>query len=114
MHCAGIQGSFDAGGAAATKLTGMLSASLTPFDANGVDVAAIREITEYHVAQGIDGFFLCGWTGEGALVSDPERRLGSRPSRFLREIYSAVSVKGERETRAGVLAADPAQAPRRS
>ena len=57
-------------------LTGIIPALLTPFDAAGeVNPAALRELIEFHIAQGVAGEFVCGWSGEGMLLSEAERRL---------------------------------------
>ena len=46
---------------------------LTPLSGEGkVDVAALDAHVEYLVAEGIDGFFVCGTTGEGPLLGDDE------------------------------------------
>jgi N-acetylneuraminate lyase len=58
------------------KLTGILPAMLTPFDKEGdVNTAVIRDMVEFHLAQGVTGFYVCGSTGEGLLLSLAERRL---------------------------------------
>jgi len=58
------------------KLTGILPAILTPFDKDGtVNTAVIRDVLEFHLAGGVSGFYVCGSTGEGLLLSEDERRL---------------------------------------
>ncbi|MBN1316039.1 MAG: 4-hydroxy-tetrahydrodipicolinate synthase [Anaerolineales bacterium] len=57
-------------------LSGIIPALLTPFTPDDqVDVAAIRELVEYLLSHGVDGFYLCGSTGEGPLLSEKERQL---------------------------------------
>lgn len=57
-------------------LTGIIPALVTPFDSEGqVNLAMIRELIEFQLAQGVRGFFVCGWTGEWALLNEAERRL---------------------------------------
>jgi N-acetylneuraminate lyase len=58
------------------KLTGILPALLTPFDEDGhVNTAVAREMVEFQLAAGVSGFYVCGSTGEGLLLSEAERRL---------------------------------------
>lgn len=57
------------------KLTGILPALLTPFDAKGnVNLKMTRELVEFQMTQGITGFYVCGGTGEGILLTEEERR----------------------------------------
>lgn len=54
---------------------GAWPALLTPTAPDGgVNVAMLREITEYMVGKGVGGIYLCGSTGEGVFMSVPERR----------------------------------------
>jgi N-acetylneuraminate lyase len=58
------------------KLTGIMSALLTPFDGEGdVNQTAIRDIVEFQLAAGLSGFYVCGSTGEGLLLTEAERQL---------------------------------------
>lgn len=58
------------------KLTGITPALLTPFDEEGnVNTAVIRDMIEFHLSGGVSGFYVCGSTGEGLLLSEAERRL---------------------------------------
>jgi N-acetylneuraminate lyase len=58
------------------KLTGITPALLTPFDKEGeVNVKVIRELVEFQLSGGVSGFYLCGSTGEGLLLSAAERLL---------------------------------------
>lgn len=57
-------------------LSGIIPALLTPLTPDDqVDVAAIRELVEYLLSCGVDGFYICGSTGEGPLLSEEERQL---------------------------------------
>jgi 4-hydroxy-tetrahydrodipicolinate synthase len=48
-------------------------ALLTPVTLEGsLDVAALHAHVEYLVGEGVDGFFICGTTGEGPLLGDDE------------------------------------------
>jgi N-acetylneuraminate lyase len=54
---------------------GAWPALLTPTAPDGgVNVAMLREITEYLLGKGIGGLYLCGSTGEGVLMAVDERR----------------------------------------
>jgi N-acetylneuraminate lyase len=57
-------------------IRGILPALLTPMDDDGVSVnlAAQRRLVEFHIQSGASGFFVCGGTGEGLLLSPEERR----------------------------------------
>jgi N-acetylneuraminate lyase len=57
-------------------LSGVIPALLTPFtDQDCVDTAALRELTEFLLSHGVNGFYLCGSTGEGLLSTEEERGL---------------------------------------
>jgi len=57
------------------KLTGMMSALLTPFDAEGnVNFSVLSDLLEWQMARGIAGFYILGSSGEGLLMSAAERR----------------------------------------
>lgn len=72
------------------RLRGAIAASVTPMKDGGraVDVDAIDELTSFLSRGGMDGLLACGTTGEGVLLSVPERRavteafLGARPAGF--------------------------------
>jgi N-acetylneuraminate lyase len=57
------------------KLTGILPALLTAFDNEGdVNLNAMRDLIEWHITQGVSGFYILGSTGEGMLLTEEERR----------------------------------------
>ncbi|PKO20338.1 MAG: N-acetylneuraminate lyase, partial [Chloroflexi bacterium HGW-Chloroflexi-1] len=57
------------------QLTGMMSALLTPFDAEGnVNFTILSDLLEWQLARGLTGFYILGSTGEGLLMSEAERR----------------------------------------
>ncbi|OLQ90804.1 N-acetylneuraminate lyase [Vibrio ponticus] len=57
------------------KLTGLIAAPHTPFDVNNkVNFAAIDQIAELLIAQGVTGAYVCGTTGEGIHCSVEERK----------------------------------------
>ena len=55
---------------------GVYPALVTPFDkAGSVNGTVVKEIVDWHLATGVNGFYVCGGTGEGLLLSLPERKL---------------------------------------
>jgi len=66
---------------------GILPALITPFYDNGkVKVDTVRQLVDWHLSEGVNGFYICGSTGEG-----PALRISTRM-----EMAEAVveSVKG--------------------
>lgn len=56
------------------SLAGIFTALLTPFDRDGkVDEAGLRKLVSTGIAKGIDGFYVCGSTGEAFLLKPEER-----------------------------------------
>src|SRR4029453_3864410 len=57
-------------------LTGAIAAAVTPLAGGGgnLDEDAIGPLTRFLAERGIDGVLACGTTGEGILLSVPERR----------------------------------------
>jgi len=61
------------------QLEGIMPALHTAYHPDGsVNVDVIRKLAASHVEQGCNGFFLCGSTGEGLLMSLEERKLIAR------------------------------------
>ncbi len=60
----------------AATIQGILPALLTPMDQTGAAVnhATLRDLVELHIRRGVSGFFVCGGTGEGLLLTPQERR----------------------------------------
>lgn len=57
------------------KFKGIVAAIVTPFDGTGeVNPAAIRALVRHLIGKGIDGFYVCGSTGEAFLLTEEERR----------------------------------------
>ena len=55
---------------------GIFPALLTPFDKNdNVNTAELKKLVEWHISQGVTGFYVAGSTGEAFLLSEEERRL---------------------------------------
>jgi N-acetylneuraminate lyase len=57
------------------ELKGIYPAIVTPFGADGgFDEAAMRRIVRHQLAAGVHGFYVCGGTGEGLLMTQEERQ----------------------------------------
>ena len=55
---------------------GIFPALLTPFDKDdNVNVAELTRLVEWHISQGVTGFYVAGSTGEAFLLSEEERKL---------------------------------------
>jgi len=59
------------------KLEGLVSATYTPFhpDSGELNLDLIEPMTEFMIAKGSNGFYVCGSTGEGESLSLEERKL---------------------------------------
>jgi 4-hydroxy-tetrahydrodipicolinate synthase len=57
-----------------TRFQGSIVALVTPFRRGLVDEAKLRELVEFHIAQGTDGIVPCGTTGESPTLSHEEHR----------------------------------------
>jgi len=55
------------------KLRGSMVAIVTPLQGGTPDLKALRDLTEWQVAEGTDGIVPCGTTGEGATLTPAER-----------------------------------------
>jgi 4-hydroxy-tetrahydrodipicolinate synthase len=55
------------------RFQGSLVAIVTPMKDGGVDLRALRELTEWQLAEGTDGIVPCGTTGEGVTLTAQER-----------------------------------------
>ena len=59
-----------------TTFRGMWPALVTPFTSeNTVNIPVLRDLVEYHLAKQVDGFYVCGRTGQGLSMSGAERQL---------------------------------------
>lgn len=86
---------------AARKLSGILSALVTPFDGDGrVNETAVAPLIEFELGQGIDGFYVGGSTGEAFLQSPDER------TRLLRSVAAANSGRGTLIAHVGAIATE--------
>ena len=56
------------------KFKGIFTALLTPFDQTGkINFDSLEKLIEFNLVKGINGFYVCGSTGEGMLMSTAER-----------------------------------------
>ena len=56
------------------RIEGIITALVTPFDAEGeVYEEALRELVDFQVDGGVDGLFVCGTAGLGALMRPDQR-----------------------------------------
>ena len=54
---------------------GVYPALVTPFDKDGnVSSQAMRDLVKYHLEKSVDGFYVCGSTGQGIALSVQERK----------------------------------------
>jgi 4-hydroxy-tetrahydrodipicolinate synthase len=60
--------------ATATNLRGWMTALVTPFKDGAVDEAAYRDLIDWQIESGIDGFVPVGTTGESPTLSHDEHR----------------------------------------
>ena len=59
-----------------SKFGGAMSAIFTPYDRKGrVNLEMLGRIVDFHLENGLTGFYVTGSTGEGFLLSEEERRL---------------------------------------
>ncbi len=57
------------------SLSGIFPALLTPFDGSGrVDEASLRKLVSVNIGRGVNGFYVCGSTGEAFLLTQEERK----------------------------------------
>ena len=78
------------------RLHGAIAAAVTPLKEGGrsIDPDGIAPLVDFLASGGIDGFFACGTTGEGVLLSVDERRhvaeafLAARPGGFQVAIHA--------------------------
>lgn len=54
---------------------GIMPALITPFYDNGkVKKNIVKELMDWQLNEGVDGFYVCGGTGEGPVISDSTRK----------------------------------------
>ncbi len=59
----------------APRLAGSLTALITPFNQDTVDVSALRSLVEFQIREGTAGLVPCGTTGETATMTQAEQDL---------------------------------------
>ena len=57
------------------KFKGLFSALLTPFNEDSsLNLEAMKQLVEFNLENGIDGFYVGGSTGEGLHLTNEERK----------------------------------------
>ncbi len=57
------------------KFTGIFSALLTPFKKDGtINEQSVKQLIDFNLSKGLDGFYVGGSTGEGILLTIDERK----------------------------------------
>ncbi len=57
------------------KYAGIYTALLTPFDNNNkINEKALEKLVKYNIDNGVDGFYVCGSTGEAFMLTTDERK----------------------------------------
>ena len=54
-------------------LHGCVTAMITPFKENGVDLTSLGEMIDYQIGSGVEALCILGTTGEPATMSEEER-----------------------------------------
>ena len=80
---------------------GSLVALVTPFDADDrIDYDALRELIEFHIAEGTDGLVIAGTTGESATLAKEEHvELVSRAAGIVAGRVPVIAGTGSNSTR---------------
>lgn len=85
------------------SLKGIFPALVTPFDKDGkIDAKAIERLTEFHLKNGVDGFYIGGSSGEGFLLNLEERKY------VIDAVMSAVSGRATVISHVGALSTNDA------
>lgn len=54
---------------------GVMPALVTPVDASGnIKKDVLKKLVDWHISEGVSGFYICGSTGEGLLLSVDQRK----------------------------------------
>jgi N-acetylneuraminate lyase len=55
---------------ATSEFTGIMPALVTPFDAQGkLKTNTVEKLIDWHLSKGVNGFYICGGTGEGPVLN---------------------------------------------
>ena len=72
------------------RFTGIMPALVTPVTHDGLLRAdVVKQLVDWQLRQGVDGFYICGHTGEGPALSEETRR---RMAEMVRECVSTQDV----------------------
>lgn len=87
------------------RIGGILPALLTPMNEDGtaINYTTLRQLVDYLIQRGVSGFFVCGGTGEGLLLTVEERR------RILETVVEQVAGRVSVVAHIGALATQTAQ-----
>ncbi len=85
------------------KIEGIITALITPFDDGGeVDEGALRRLIDFQVKGGVNGLFLCGTAGLGAIMRGDQRvqtfRVAAKHSRGRIPLVAQVGAPSTEET----------------
>lgn len=86
-------------------LRGIFPALLTPMTADGsaINYTVLRRLVDFHLERGVTGFFVCGGSGEGLLLTSSERQ------QVLETVVDQVAGRGTIIAHVGALATATAQ-----
>ncbi len=85
------------------KIEGIITALITPFDDGGeVDEGALKRLIDFQVKGGVNGLFLCGTAGLGAIMRQDQRvqafKIAAKHSRGRIPIVAHVGAPSTEET----------------
>jgi 4-hydroxy-tetrahydrodipicolinate synthase len=90
--------------------SGSIVAVVTPFHDDQVDMAALRGLVEWHIAQGTQGIVPCGTTGESATFAhDEQHRVIGEVVQAARGRIPVIAGAGSNSTREAVSLAQAAE-----
>lgn len=85
------------------NIEGIITALITPFDSKGeVDESALKKLIEFQIKGGVNGLFLCGTAGLGAIMRTGQRtqaiKVAAKQSRGRIPIIAHVGAPSTEET----------------
>jgi 4-hydroxy-tetrahydrodipicolinate synthase len=85
------------------KIEGIITALITPFDDRGeVDEGALKKLIDFQIKGGVNGLFLCGTAGLGAIMRQDQRiqtfRVAAKHSRGRIPLVAQVGAPSTEET----------------